>query len=192
MNASNDHRPTRTELDRELGDLLGSDGAELLHAAADRTNRARRIEQATRNLSVDVAAARSARHSPRIFRRLLLAVPTLAVAVFATIWLMPDAPTPSDVSTASVRPSDATETRLTPQPAVTTAPREIAPQTSHAAVVTPHPERTATESTNALTAQVLDEIASQSLVDRLAQSTSTPEGVTSITDTDIDNLLAGL
>lgn len=196
MNAPNDPRPTRHDLDRELRELLGEDDATVMQRAANAEGHARLVEQATRNISVSVAEAMARRSARRRPSRLIYLVPTLAAAaVAAFVWLMPDttpvgqppAPSPRSVvfsatpqPPAAMQPDDTPTSPVTQR--VTTTPRHIQVMLE-----------TADERDNTLKNNLLDELASQNVVDGLARTTDTEaEGVTSITDTDIDHLLTGL
>lgn len=195
MNAPSDRRPTRSDLEQELRELLGEADATMVHRAGNADGHARMIEQSTRNLSVDVAKTMVQRSMRRRTLRPIYLIPTFAAAaVAAFVWLMPDDTQTGQPFVDRSRPVVSATSQV---------PAHMPSNAAPSAPITPPSDRTSRRAQvaatmsdqhdNTLKNKVLDDLASQNVVDRLAR-TSDAEAleVTSITDADIDHLLAGL
>lgn len=152
----------------------------------------RRHEQATRNLSVDVAvdvaAALTRRPSPgqRWGLRLGIAVPSMAAVAAVLYVVIGTTPQPARVGTVTIGSAETPRTAIV----VPTTPSAAAPSAALASASKPSAAAPASQRVSADV--IIADLAVDYVVDQLLDARIEDENVVRITEAEIDNLFVGL
>ena len=188
MTEPNTDQPSRDMLDQEIAQMLDQDAPMAQAFARVATIDRRRHEQATRNLSVDVAAALTRRPSPgqRWGLRLGIAVPSMAAVAAVLYVVIGTTPQPATVGTVTIGTAETPRTAIV----VPTTPSAAAPSAALASASKPSAAAPASQRVSADV--IIADLAVDYVVDQLLDARIEDENVVRITEAEIDNLFVGL
>ena len=181
-------QPSRDMLDQEIAQMLDKDASMARAFARVATIDRRRHEQATRNLSVDVAAALNRRPSPgrRWGLRLGIAVPSMAAIAAVLYVVIGTTPQPPAGGTVTIGSAENPRTAIV----APTTPSTAAPGVGLASTSKPSDAAPASQRVSADV--IIADLAADYVVDQLLDARIEDETVVRITETEIDNLFVGL